>query len=330
MKQKNHQPVKIKNKIPLVETKLQKVCKNKEPLKKDLIIQLANLQENYENLEDKFKKIEKENKNLHIENKENTEKIKCMQRQIENYKKDKPTITKQTQTERGIELKCTECNFEALTNTELSWHMGEVHGWSEDQRNDEIDMEAGPRYCGKCNFEAANGYELDGHIWSEHDENDCEPFTCQICDKTFPLLKDLMRHKKNDHKEKVSLCWNFANGSCIYGEKNCWYNHNESASAQTHTKCSICGETFTSIGFFKRHMKSEHTEKVKECNKYKEGCCSYLDNCWFIHENLSSNNVENNENKNENNNDMARLFDIVEKYTEKVLKIEEMVKKNSV
>ena len=104
MKQKNHQPVKIINKIPLVETKLQKVCKNKEPLKKDLIIQLANLQENYENLEDKFKKIEKENKNLHIENKENTEKIKCMQRQIENYKKDKPTITKQTQTERGIEL----------------------------------------------------------------------------------------------------------------------------------------------------------------------------------------------------------------------------------
>ena len=77
-------------------------------------------------------------------------------------------------------------------------------------------------------------------------------------------------------------------------------------------------------------MKSEHTEKVKECNKYKEGCCSYLYNCWFIHENLSSNNVENNENKNENNNDMVRLLDIVEKYSEKVLKIEEMVKKNNV
>ena len=31
-----------------------------------------------------------------------------------------------------------------------------------------------------------------------------------------------------------------------------------------------------------------------------------------------------------NNNDMVRLVEIVEKYTEKVLKIEEMVKENSV
>ena len=55
-----------------METKLSKVsgaCKNKEPLKKDLIIQLAKLQENYDNLEDKFKNVEKENKTLHIENK---------------------------------------------------------------------------------------------------------------------------------------------------------------------------------------------------------------------------------------------------------------------
>ena len=61
-----------------------------------------------------------------------------MQRRIDNFGKDDATISKQTQTDRGIELKCTECNFEALTNTELSWHMGEVHGWSDDQKNDEI------------------------------------------------------------------------------------------------------------------------------------------------------------------------------------------------
>ena len=52
-----------------METKLSKVnggCKTKEPLKKDLIIQLTNLQEKYDNLENKFKDLEKENETLHI------------------------------------------------------------------------------------------------------------------------------------------------------------------------------------------------------------------------------------------------------------------------
>ena len=48
--------------------------------------------------------------------------------------------------------------------------MGEIHGWSDEQKNEEIDMDYGPRYCDKCEFEAADGYELEGHIWSEHDE----------------------------------------------------------------------------------------------------------------------------------------------------------------
>ena len=57
----------------------------------------------------------------------------------------------------------------------------------------------------------------------------------------------------------------------------------------------------------------------KKYCKYKEGWCSYLDNCWFIHENLSSENDENNEkDKNENNEDMVkRLFDIVKNLPKK-------------
>ena len=153
MKQKNYQQSKVKVKIPLVETQLSKVSgvnrvnNAKEPLKKDLIIQLDQLQEKYINLENKFKDLGEVNKALNDQNNKNLETITCMQKKIESFEKEKgkTSVTKQTQTEKGIDLKCTECNFEAFTNTELSWHLGEIHGWSDDQKNEEVDMDYGPR-----------------------------------------------------------------------------------------------------------------------------------------------------------------------------------------
>ena len=71
-------------------------------------------------------------------------------------------------------------------------------------------------------------------------------------------------------------------------------------------------------------MKLEHPEKVQNCRKYKEGTCSYEEKCWFIHENIQ--NIENNKQNNDEN--MKRLFDIVEKFTARVIDIEDMIKNN--
>ena len=67
---------------------------------------------------------------------------------------------------------------------------------------------------------------------------------------------------------------------------------------------------------------------LENCRKYKEGACSYGEKCWFIHENIQ--NIENeNQNENEyNDENMKRLFDIVEKFTARVLNIEDMMKNN--
>ena len=35
------------------------------------------------------------------------------------------------------------------------------------------------------------------------------------------------------------------------------------------------------MSLFIKHMKAEHYDKVKECKKYKEGNCSFYENCWF-------------------------------------------------
>ena len=34
-----------------------------------------------------------------------------------------------------------------------------------------------------------------------------------------------MKHKKQDHKEKVATCWTFIAGDCHFSDDNCWFNH---------------------------------------------------------------------------------------------------------
>ena len=62
----------------------------------------------------------------------NQEVIKCFKERIQHLEKDKEMLSKETQTETGIGLKCNESNFEAATNSELSWHLSENHGWPRD------------------------------------------------------------------------------------------------------------------------------------------------------------------------------------------------------
>ena len=67
----------------------------------------------------------------------------------------------------------------------------------DDIDTEDLDLSFGPRYCNKCGYETEDGYQLDGHLWSEHeDEDDVKSLLCPHCDQTFPILKELMTHKK--------------------------------------------------------------------------------------------------------------------------------------
>ena len=191
----------------------------------------------------------------------------------------------------------------------------------------DLDMSTGPRYCEKCDFEAPNGYEMDGHMWSEHDEEEEDAFKCQYCDENFTLLKDLMGHKKTQHEEKISLCWYFFNKSCTFGDK-CWFSH-KIYDSQEEENCNICGKSFITMTLYMKHMKSEHYGIVKDCKNFKEGKCSYNENCWFKHQGIHKKENENIEDvDNENNAEMMKkIFEIVEKFTKRIVDVEDMVKK---
>ena len=85
-------------------------------------------------------------------------------------------------------------------------------------------------------------YDLDGHTWSEHEDveedeesdqvnrsnrsyNADNSFVCTFCDDNFKSKRDLMKHKKMDHLEKIAQCWKYSAGNCEFCDENCWFNH---------------------------------------------------------------------------------------------------------
>ena len=116
------------------------------------------------------------------------------------------------------------------------------------------------RYCRKCEYQAEDGYDLDGHFWSEHNED--ESFSCKFCDESFPSLNDLRMHKKSNHIEKVNFCSNFATSSCIYGNKKCWFVHEEETETDDEFNCNSCEKELRSAPDFLRHRKMKHPQLV--------------------------------------------------------------------
>ena len=228
---------------------------------------------------------------------------------------------KETQTLSDLYLKCNECDFETPTDAVLDWHLSKVHGWSTERISDFLDTSTDPRNCKRCDYEAEDKYDLDAHTWTEHEETEDEHLVCNSCDKIFASLKELMNHKKRKHSEKVSNCWKFQEGCCPFGEDNCWFIHN---SKPNDFKCSICDENFKTQTILMKHRKSEHGNSIKKC-KNNEGCL-FKNECWYKHEEMNDNDYENDDKK---ENHIQKLFEVVEKCTEKVTKLENINLQNN-
>ena len=97
----------------------------------------------------------------------------------------------------------------AQNKTELSWHLSEDHGWPLNRNPEDLDMSVGMRFCSKCEYQADSTLkdlkyhkkEMHGCTWLEQDDSESDQFACNLCDKTFGVLKSLMSHKKQTHED---------------------------------------------------------------------------------------------------------------------------------
>ena len=217
----------IKKKIELMESKPNKriVTDNKPPLKSELVAQLKALQKDHDTL-----KHEHENNLLVILNlKEKVSKL---------LKLSVDTRSVGTQTfATEIKICCNICIYVATCEEELNWHMGESHDQPDDSYFDK------DFYCDICSKWFDQESDMIDHRKQHHVMNaDSDRHSCNFCEETFSTIKHLMKHKKTMHVEKVSICWQFVSGTCIFGDQHCWFIHSKSSNAleAVNFKCSTC------------------------------------------------------------------------------------------
>ena len=65
----------------------------------------------------------------------------------------------------------------------------------------------------------------DQACWFKHTkEVTSSNMLCKICDKIFPNKSEYHIHRKQNHRSLVTPC---SNENCKYGDKLCWFKHDE-------------------------------------------------------------------------------------------------------
>ena len=250
-------------------------------------------------------------------------KISNLENQIEYLSHKDIMHSKETQTEANLNLKCDECNFEAEYERELGWHMGKVHGWPSEQKGETMDISLqsmDPRNCDKCGYEAESLYVLDAHIREVHDES----IECNFCDESFENQGEQMKHKKEEHTEKVDICWNYAGGKCDFEEGKCWFLHKDETTSRF--ECTSCDKTFAAQAKLRHHNKRNHIDSVPTCKYMIYETCKYgSKNCWFNHgEGETSTMNENDKKLNDDTEVIEKIFQMMEKFTQQIVKMKEI------
>ena len=127
-------------------------------------------------------------------------------------------------------------------------------------------------------------------------------------EQIYQLSYQLLNHKlhisipqqersvyQEEHKIKVSVCWNYQAGNCEFQDDSCWFAHKQTNDFTSEQfKCNTCQFTFKNRLEYLGHRKLNHMEMVPICKNIIKGKCEYSeDKCWFNHQRIS------NQNKNE-------------------------------
>ena len=118
---------------------------------------------------------------------------------------------------------------------------------------------------------------------SNNSTNLDDSFTCKFCDDNFKTKRELMKHKKKDHKENIAQCWKYSAGNSEFGDENCWLDHCSTESKKF--KCGLREQVFSVQSDFHSHRKEKHRQLLPLCKNFHNGTCVYgKELCWFKHE----------------------------------------------
>ena len=82
-------------------------------------------------------------------------------------------------------------------------------------------------------FRKGTCYWKDEQCWYKHiletnpELDQLFPHSCQECDTVFKTQSELLKHKKQKHKNSVSRCRDYLQGKCERDENSCGFLHDE-------------------------------------------------------------------------------------------------------
>ena len=142
--------------------------------------------------------------------------------------------------------------------------------------------------CQECDFQAgASKIILSKHMNLRHrqeSEQTNDTLKCDECNMHFSSKWSCNNHKRDKHEMKKD-CIFFNQGSCRFPE-TCWNRHikensaKEPAGIEKPIECFVCKKIFKTKYEMMLHRKSNHPEKVRDCNN-PDNCV--FTNCWYIH-----------------------------------------------
>ena len=270
---------------------------------------------------EELKAVQQINKNLEEENRVNLDRIKVLEERViflENQSKlSKNTVggeyvNKHCQTELEEPVFCYECEFPADDFHDLGEHMMEYHFQSACEVCDEIFT---------TKEKVADHMSEDHKIEERVKELSSHEIQCNFCEKRFTSLRNLMLHKKLQHLEQISMCWDFATGNCPFGDDRCWFRH--SVLKTSEVKCKICDDKFATRSDYQKHRKQKHPSLVPRCKDVASGkMCKYGIHCWFKHKEFEElETAVENENI-EKKEVIEKLLDKIEKMSERITQLE--------
>lgn len=204
--------------------------KVKVPTKAELVIQMKAMQD--------------ELASLKVENTKNLEIIVTLETKVAVFKKEKEQSLIEGQPNSVKDLKHKICEYIEEDEYEL-----DAHVWSE-----ECDQHFTCCHCGRnfqtkadlmmhrkeeheekvkpCRHFLGGGCHLgEEDCWFSHSESSKDKakitsFKCNFCEKSFDNRYEFMHHRKKEHVQSVPDCKKASNGTCWFGDKNCWFLHN--------------------------------------------------------------------------------------------------------
>ena len=203
--------------------------------------------------------------------------------------------------------------------------------------------------CNDCSFQSNSKSDLKKQLRLTHHEssknteeiNKEKNFPCRSCGLGLMSKKDLMNHRREIHSDILRQCRYFARGDCAFEDEVCWYSHKKkeenvepSSADQENLNCNLCKRVFKNKDEFMKHRKVNHPLMISKCRDFKNGECRFTDDeCWYVHEEISSNMSQGNSvfwkvPENHSPDLMTRIIDMMEKLTKKVETLEKLSNQN--